>query len=389
MENEVVYIRSTGIFDDSRATKEIIALCKTGYVIHVLSWDRYGNASDKNSAIFKGYSNVDFYYFKKRVPNGIGIKNIFKLIVWFFWVSSCLKTFKNIRIVYTCNLDTVIPVLKYCRRRKCKLVYDIFDYYVDSHNIPSFLRNCVESQEIKAINRAELTIICTEERREQLAKAQPNNVVVIYNSPNVERRDDNDNSFDYVYCGSLSSRRLIEEILDLYPSYSNYKLYFAGYGQYAEQCDKVGREYSNFTYSQPIPYQKVLEIESKASCISAIYEPTIRNHRLCAPNKFYEALALSKPVIVCKGTGIDTIVKENDIGIVINYDAKEFYDALTWIKANPIEAKTMGAKGRLLYEQKYLWSRMEEIIVAEIMSLSGKDMQARLCECGIKQRSKL
>ena len=94
-----------------------------------------------------------------------------------------------------------------------------------------------------------------------------------------------------------------------------------------------------------------------------------RNHQLCAPNKFYEALALSKPIIVCKGTGIDNIVQENKIGIVINYSASEFYDAVIWFKNNLEEAIAMGNRGRLLYEENYRWSIMEQKLIDSLRAI--------------------
>ena len=103
--------------------------------------------------------------------------------------------------------------------------------------------------------------------------------------------------------------------------------------------------------------------ESKSICLSAIYEPTIRNHRLCAPNKFYEALALGKPIIVCKGTGIDKVVEENNIGKVIDYDVHQFYNAVRMFKDNPELCAQMGKRARKLYEEKFSWSIMERLLL--------------------------
>ena len=82
-------------------------------------------------------------------------------------------------------------------------------------------------------------------------------------------------------------------------------------------------------------HHEVLNYESKSKCLSAIYNPSYgRNHRLCAPNKFYEALGLGKPVIVCKNTGIDKIVENDNLGIVIDFDVKQFYLAIRKFKNN-------------------------------------------------------
>lgn len=357
---EIAFIRATGIFDDSRSTKEIISLSKAGYRIHVLSWDRYGNADEKNRKIFQEYPNIEFSYYEKLIPMGIGIKNIFKLLGWFAWIDMNLKKHQNLKVVHACNLDTVIPAMRYCRRKKCKLVYDVFDYYVDSHNIPSFLEKTVENKEIEAINYADVTIICTEERREQIAKANPKKVIVVYNSPDITKQYSDGVCYDYVYCGALCSKRLVGEILDEYPKHANLKFFFAGYGEYAKKCKELAGQYQNFTYSEPIPYEQVLEAEAKSRCLSAIYEPSIRNHRLCAPNKFYESLALAKPVIVCEGTGIDETVNKNKIGTVIEYDVEQFFNAVELLKHNEKLCTEMGVHGKKLYEEKFRWQIMSK-----------------------------
>lgn len=358
---EIVYIRSSGIFDDSRATKEIISLSKKLSKIHVLAWDRYGNAEEKNSEIFKEYDNVDFLYFKKLIPNGIGFKNIFKLFSWFNWVEKSLTKFKNIKAVHACDLDTGIPALRYCKKNDCKLIYDIYDYYIDSHHIPSFIEKIVEDKEIEVIDYADTTIICTEERREQISKANPKNVVVIYNAPNITRQENREIVYDYVYCGSLYSKRLINEILEEYEENSDLKFLFAGYGEYASKCRELAKKFSNFIYKESIPYKQVLEFESQSRCISAIYEPSIRNHRLCAPNKFYEALGLGKPIIVCKGTGIDEVVRDLQCGEIIDYSSSSFYKALRKVKETSNIKEVYNSSLEIeKYEKEFRWSLMEE-----------------------------
>lgn len=53
--------------------------------------------------------------------------------------------------------------------------------------------------------------------------------------------------------------------------------------------------------------------------MTAIYDPKVPNHRYAAPNKFYEALMLGKPIVMAKNTGFDEIIEENNIGCLIEY----------------------------------------------------------------------
>lgn len=366
----IAYVRATNIYDDSRATKEILALAEAGYTVKVLAWDRNGKAKENCAKVFADcQERISCEFYTADAENGIGMRNLSKLLNWFRWVYKSLRGMKPLYAVHACNLDAGLSAYRYCKKTKTPLVYDIYDYYIDSHTIPSFAVSAVERMEISIINFAQITIICTDERKEQIEKATPKSILVLHNSPDMDAEEETELTIDYTYCGALGENRLLREILDAYNQHSDFKFTFAGYGGYSKQAKELAEKYDNFEFLGTIPYDRVLKIEAGAMAIAAIYEPSIRNHRLCAPNKFYEAMALGKPVIVCRGTGIDQFVEQNKTGIVINYSADEFYDALRYLKDNPSECYEMGRRARALYEQKYRWSLMREDLIAAYQSV--------------------
>lgn len=362
----IMYVRSTGIYSCSRATKEITTFLRAGYRVLAVGWDREGNSEEKCLQVFHDYlGQIRFFMFDSQIKDHVGFKNIDKLYRWLKYVEEILKKNQSeIDIVHACNLDSILFCYKKCKKYGIKVVYDIFDYYVDNHTlIPSFVRPIIEALEIAIINHAHVTVICTEERREQIAKSKPKKLIVIHNTPEVEMLK-NEIVYDYFYCGTFAIQRLIEEILTEYKNNSDLKIGFAGYGLLKDQAVAVAKEYENFTYLGQVMYKDCLENESMAICLSAIYDPSQnRNHRLCAPNKFYESLALGKPIIVCRGTGIDRIVEENDIGIVIDYDVKQFYNAIRYLRDNPKKCKEMGTRARKIYEEQYNWGIMSLVLL--------------------------
>ena len=357
---KIVYIRGTEIYNDSRATKEIMTLASSGYEVLVLAWDRRGVAEEKCAEVFESFSSVLFRFYKNSTPSGIGIRHIDKLIGWVIWGRKEIKKVKNVDIIHACDLDSGLLAYPICRRRNIKLVYDIYDYYIDTHPIPKILERIIENYEIKIINSADLTIICTEERKQQIEKSSPKNLIVIHNSPDIPELNPVDSTYDSAYCGGLDEKRLVGKILRAYPENKDLKFEFAGFGACSNLAEEYNQKYPDFQYHGIVAYDKVIEIESKAICLSAIYDPSYRNHRLCAPNKLYEALALGKPVIVCKGTGIDRIVSENNIGVVIEYNADDFYNAVRYLKSHPDFCYLCGQKARRLYEEKYNWAIMRK-----------------------------
>lgn len=358
----VVFIRSSAIYNDSRATKEIISLEKMGYTVYVIGWDRKGGAIEECENIFKN-KNIVLNFYNEIVGTSIGLRNINKLFSFICFVKRNLEIMNDkINAVHACDLDAGIGAYQYCKKNKKPLVYDIYDYYIDSHNIPLILRKLIEFIEIKIINFSYYTVICTEQRIEQINKSKPNNVLVIHNSPDLDCQDDILEEYDYAYCGMLNDLRLIEEILLEYKNHQNLKFCFVGSGKYEELLKNMSIQFQNFTYFESLPYDQVLEIERKSKVLSAIYNPSIRNHQLCAPNKFYEALALKKPIIVCKGTGIDKIVSKYDLGELIDYDVDQFYTKLKDLIQND-ERKSHGEIGRKLYESDYRWTIMEKRLI--------------------------
>lgn len=364
MGKTVVFVRSCEIYNDSRSTKEILALSEFGYNVVVLGWDRDGAAQQKCDYIFGKYKNVELHFYKERIPNGIGFKNIRKLFGWFKWIKTQLKLLEDIHIIHCCDFDTGYCIRKYAKKNNIKYIYDIFDYYIDSHSIPLIMRWYIENQEIKVINDADAVLICTEERKKQISKSKPKLLQIIYNSPDIDsvQCEETDLIYDYVYCGGLLTKRLIDKILDSYSNNSDLKFLFAGGGEskLVDKARELSEKYENFEYVGQISYNEVLMYEQKSICLSAIYNPSYRNHKFCAPNKFYESLAFGKPVIVCKGTGIDEIVDNHNLGISIEYEANMFYDAIRMIKNDSSLQKKCYIEGKHMYNNLYNWNYMKK-----------------------------
>lgn len=371
MKKTVAFIRAGNLYNDSRATKEIQVLVDMGFQVVALGWNREGQGAEKMTALFPDGCVISRFY-NVSMPSGIGMRNIDKLADWLRWTRREIGRIPNLSAVHACNLDGALGVERFCRRRGIPLIYDIFDYYVDSHSIPGPLSGMIRRMEDGIITRSAATLICTEERREQIQKARPGRVEVIHNSPDVKDVPEREQIYDYAYCGTLGEMRLVRESIEGYRDHPELRFAFAGNYTYQTLAEEMANQFPGFTFFGTVPYSRVLEIESQTRVLSAIYEPTIRNHRLCAPNKFYEALALGKPLIVCRGTGIDRVVEQYQLGKVIEYDQKAFFDALLSLLSDPEECAAMGRRGRELYEQSYRWEIMADKLKALYRSILGQ-----------------
>lgn len=355
----IILLRSTSIKNDSRIQKEAKAFLESNEYVKVIGWDRK-QEFEKNE-IFDG---IDIEFFRKKSVYGSGIKNLFNIFL--FQISIFFKLYKyrkKYNKVFSCDLDTGITARVFSKLFKKNFIYDIYDYYVDCHKIPSKLKNIIEKQEIKNINSADVTIICTEERKKQIIKAKPKKLIVVHNSPELPNFDEckkyklkgKNEKLKICYVGILQEDRLLIEILDVIKNNEKYELHIGGFGKYEQKIADYSKKYSNIFFYGSMNYYDVLRLEKECDILFATYNPKIENHKFSAPNKLYEAMALGKPIIVCKNTGIDKLVDKNKLGIVINYDSKEFLKAIKLLEKNKDYESS-----KLLYNNKYSWNVMKE-----------------------------
>ena len=265
--------------------------------------------------------------------------------------------------IHSCDLDTGWVAYKAAKKYKIKLIYDVYDYYVDTRVLPALLSTILEKREIKTINFACVTILCTEQRIAQISKAKPKRVVYLHNTPelpkfDVTEKDDVDDKTTIVFIGSLSEDRLLAEIAEKIPHKESVELIIGGYGKYSELYKEMSEKHENIIYVGSQSFNNTLMIENKCNILFACYNPEIKNHKFSAPNKVYHAMAMSKPVIVCRGTGIDELVLQENFGLVIDYDPDSFFSAIEQLKEFKTRKK-MGEHGNALYHKSYSFDIMK------------------------------
>lgn len=362
---KVVILRSSNVFQDSRCTKWINELLGLDYEVTVLCWDRKcEREAFEEMSVNNGTAKV--FFFNKKCSMGGGMKNLFKMISFQAWIRSKILKLEPGTIVHACDFDTAYPIYKLCQRNKLKLIYDIFDFYVDCHKLPRLLIKHFRNAELKIINKADATVICTEQRVEQIKGSKPKKLYVIHNTPNLtcEATDSEQNTGRLKVCfiGSLGYDRLLLELISAIPNHPEYDFVFGGVGTYENQCKEASEINKRVKYLGSMTYDKVIKEESKCDILFATYNPDIPNHRFSAPNKFYEAGALSKPVIVCNNTGVDVLVKKYNTGLCIDYNVEQFFSALDHLDKDRDLLKTLGENGNKAYNEFFSWNVMSNKI---------------------------
>ena len=277
-------------------------------------------------------------------------------------------------IVHSCDFDTAFFSCGIVKRKNEKFIFDIFDFLYDRPT--SFFQKCVKKAQYKIINKADATIICTEERKQQISGSKPRNLTVIHNTPSKYQITDVSVEFNcsdkvrLVYVGILQDYRLLKEIVEAVSESDSIELHIGGFGKYESFIQSMSEKFNNIYFYGLMSYSDTLALENKCDIMLAIYDPSIDNHFYAAPNKFYESLMLGKPVIMVKNTGMSGVVSQNDIGVLIDYSKESFISGVNELIDRKSQWQVMKERMKKLYREQYSWDEMERRLLELYAGLS-------------------
>jgi len=362
----VIFLRSNPVAPEPRVEKEAKTLFLNGYNVIILAWDRTGSLPEKEIKDFALIQRIRIV-----APFGEGFRNILNLLRWNFCLLSYLfRHRERYQIIHACDFDTILPALLMRLLFHKKVVYDICDFYADSRfNLPVWLRNLIRKTEIWAIGEADALILPDRARVEQIKGSNPRKLEFIYNSPEKVQCDGNfarsNSQLLITYVGIFDRVRGLVEMIDIVARHLDWRLNLAGFGRDENMILEHACKLPNVNIFGRIPYRKALELYSEADALFATYDPSIPNHRYSSPNKLFEAMMLGKPIIVCEGTGMDSIVKAYGLGFVIKYgDVNNLEKILIEIASwNHKFREKFSERARSIYENHFSWEIMAERLV--------------------------
>lgn len=359
---KILIIRSNPVNPDSRVEKEAWALCKNEYSVSILAWDReYNHKVNKDYLTFDG-TKVPIYRVGFKASYGEGFKNIMPYIRFQKEIISFIKNNKY-DIIHACDFDTALSSIVIAKIKRIKFIFDIFDFIYG--NPKNLFEKLIKKIEIQIANNSDAVIICTEERKRQIKESKPKKTIVVHNTPSKKQLTkeevivEKSKKIKICYIGILQDGRLLDEIGKYFSEHNEEELYIGGFGKYEAYFRDLSEHYPNIKYFGKISYGKTLYIESMCDIMLGIYDPKIENHKYAAPNKFYESLFVGKPIIMVKNTGMSSIVKDNNIGILIDYNINSFAEGLKILIDRKKEWPNMKKRMNNLYEDSYNWSIME------------------------------
>lgn len=365
-------IRTNGVDPDPRVEKEVNALIKNRkHTVTILAWSRDDNVDSISSLELENGQARIIRYGIPSVWGGGMKKNLLPLCRFSLKVHRWLgRNKRDYDCIHCCDLPTAVMAFPYIKYKK--FVYDIYDYFSDTANAPKIVLNYARKKETYMIEHADATIICSEQRKKQIGEADPKKLFVIHNSPDSSLLEkaiqtkkqiikSRSNKPKLVYVGNLVSDRFISEIIEIIAKRDDIELHIGGVGVLVEEVHRASIEYENIYYYGKLPYSDVIALENDCDIFLALYDPSVVNNQYAAPNKFYEALLVGKPLVMINHTGVDSLVSEYKIGAIAKSSSKEsIEEAIDEILAEKTKWKNLQHRMRNIYNDKYSWKVMEE-----------------------------
>jgi len=361
----IVVLRSTPVAPDPRVEKEADTLLECGHTVNVIGWERIPGDNPASESITLDHGSIGIHRIQIPCSYGGGIKNILKFGYWnFLLLVELIKRRKSYDAIHACDFDTVMPALFMKIMWGKYVVYDIFDFYVDTFNIPDAIKNTILRLDLWAIHKADAVILAGEDRRAQIGEGDPRHLEFILNTPadTFARRDapQDKGALNLVYVGALIDHRFLLEMIGLVAKRPDVHLKISGFGPLSVRIQEAISGLPNISFLGRIPYDEAMALTMEADLNFAIYDPKVPNHKFSNPNKVYEAMMASKPVIVAKGMGIDLLVERENCGYLVEYeDADSVGRLLDHLCEFPAEVVECGMRGRKAYEERYSWGQMK------------------------------
>lgn len=353
----VILIRCNDILSDPRAMKYVKYLQENNIEHYLIGWDRDGrNPKISHSVIWS----------KRAGFNVGGLKAVKNRIGWMWFVYKQLKKIKpHNAILHGCDLDSAFPATfyNYFHVKRNKIIFDIFDWYSATlYNQKKYILTAFKYMEKFTVSKSDHIILCEPERIEQIPFEVPQSKLSVL--PNIPFFDNDsflkndpikrfsNELLTFSYVGGFTPDRCLFELISIAEK-GLINLSIAGFGNNElENRLKIDmQEYPNIRYYGKVRYEDGLNISYNSDVMYAMYSIKNPNHVYAAPNKYYEAMFLGKPLFTTKGTIVEKKVKNLHIGYISGETEEEILATIKSI--NMTELRKMGETSKNLWLSTY------------------------------------
>jgi glycosyltransferase involved in cell wall biosynthesis len=380
---DIAIIRNNFIVYDTGLVRVIRSLCRS-YSTVVFGWNRekkkdYDSDSLKKEIIGNDtprYGNLELKILKLNAPVRKPALSAYLPLIFFFpmfWTWVFVKLVKcNPKILFACDVDTVIPCYIYKKIFRKKLAFYVFDRYALTY-IPQkykMLFNIVHKTEEYFSNNSDILITVGENVLNTFHK-KPRDCSIIPNYPQdiigkkSEERHQN-NILTIVYGGHIKLGRGLEKIASAVKDLQGVQFFMHGLLIDPKLLNALisipNVKYKGHLMNTDSYYKSVID----ADVMIAVYDLGNPSNSITMHNKTFEAMMCGIPII----TNLSPqLVEKIGFGITVDYEnIPQIRAAIILLRDNVELRKTMGKNGRNAFLEKYNWTVSEK----ELYSVCGR-----------------
>jgi glycosyltransferase involved in cell wall biosynthesis len=369
---DIAFVRTNSIIYDIRPVKILGSLYKR-YDLLILGWDRKGIYKFDHLKREMNWRpddiNTDVKILRIRAPfSKESLVSYVPMVFYFplFWMWVLVNLIKSKpRIVYACDLDTVLPCYFYKLLFGKKLIFDVFDRYAMTLIPAKFktLHAVVNHIEEFFSARVDVLINISKEVLDTFRKKPKRSIIVMNCAKDCDiKKEELDvhHPLKVVYTGAIWRKsRGLENIIAAVKDLTDVEFVIAGWyrDKDKEFLDQI-LEIPNVKFRGLLEPNDALALEASSDVMIALYEPKLLLYTVTLPNKLFEAMMCGVPLITNVAS---EVVNEFGSGIIVEYnDVEQIKEAIVKLRDDSGLRRRLGLNARKAFLEKYSWSKMEE-----------------------------
>lgn len=321
-----------------RMLKRIKTL-ENNFEITLIYWDR--GLTEKESFEINPKHNIRKIQVKS--PQGKPIKRIIPLIKYMFSAIKVLK-YEKPDIIHAGNIDMLFIAAFYKKiiNNEIKIVYEVADLpkyaFVKKTRSPkTMLARFIQYIEKKLTSKISKIVLTSPFFWDEYFSKfiEKDKYLFIPNAPlkkvfNKYEKKHHDN-FTVGFIGSVRYVDQLKMLIDAVDELNeDINILIAGSGPGYKEILEYSKNKDFVEIYGPYNYEKeIVNLYEEVDCIYSVYDTRFNNVKIALPNRLYESIVCSIPIIGAKGTMLGKFIEENQIGATVDaYDKEELKEVL-------------------------------------------------------------
>lgn len=301
---------------DIRVHKEAKYLVSRGFDVEILCWDRENEYIDKAT---EKIDNIKVRRFFPYANYGTGMKQIKAYIKFILEVKKYLSGVK-FNYLHCHDLDGVIA--GYIGNwRNSKLIFDMHEFYEmqgEKLKYKTVIRCFVNYLQKKSDAIIYVNKVQIRELKDKLKFKS----IYLPNYPSIsdyfDVKKNKKSTINIAYIGVVRQFDELKNLMEACNNLNNVVVSIHGDGGAYNKLNAIKENYANTKVTGRYKAKESSKLYSETDISYIVYSRDNPQHMIAYPVKFFEAIVTKTPVIVTKGSVLDSFVTEHDIGFAVD-----------------------------------------------------------------------